>query len=766
MCGLPHISAARPSAYTGRLWGTAVIVLNVAACSSDGWLCVNSGVATQTSPCGDAALVCETPGSPLRRGANARKISSRAPTISEIGSALVWGDSKKVFASDGAELDEFGLSVSLSSQRALVGAYGENAFRGAAYIFVDENGTWGEEQKLVASDGVDSDDFGRSVSLSDGSALIGASGAGYYRGAAYVFIHDDTSWREQQKLLASDGADLDQLGWSVALTEDRALIGAYGKDSARGAAYVFAYDGNSWIEEQKLLALDGAADDRLGYAVAMHGNSALVGAPGDDEYAGAAYVFAREDSSWVQQQKLIPTDVQAFSQFGAAVAIEGDLALVGAAWVDDYLGAAYLFVRQDGIWTEAQKLVAAEGVNGERLGNAVSLSSGRALIGAAGSEENRGLVYVFEQNDGVWLERQKLLSRDGVGFDLFGTSVSLVGNKALVGANYTDQLRGAAYIFAFGSANGDACTEGTECASGFCVDGRCCNVDCNGECGACSVAEGALADGTCTLFPEGTPGSPRCENLVCDGQSPLCAACQADVMCPEGRYCTASGTCEPWKEQGQSCDARATHDCLNDACHVCRSGFCVDGVCCDASCDGQCEACVTSLKGSGLDGICEPIGAGFDPQDECRDDGALVCEHNGFCDGASACQRYGNQLNCKPEACDTGQDCASGHCEDGICCDRVCGPNERCRAELKVDGRDGLCGREIAAELGAVCEFDVQCTSGHCVDGVCTATTERDAALGGCACRVGRSQNAALSYWVAVLVGMGLNRRRKVKVRK
>lgn len=734
--------------------GKFVGLLCLVSCSPNSLSCVNVEFSSGALDCDEVELAPAVPG-PHSRGATGAARNA-AVSRAEVGvPLLVWGDGSKIFASDGAELDEFGFSVSIAPGRALVGAYGESAFRGAAYVFVYDERAWREAQKLTASDGVESDDFGRSVSINDERALIGASGTDYYRGAAYLFIRDGDVWRDEQKLMASDGAYLDQLGWSVALTNDRALIGAYGKDSARGAAYIFVHDGTSWKEGQKLVALDGAAEDRLGYAVALNGDSALVGAPGDEEYNGAAYVFARDGDLWVEEQKLIPSDVQAFSQFGAAVAIHGDQALIGAAWVDGYLEAAYLFARRDGAWLEVQKLVAGQGASGERFGNAVSLNSGRALIGAVGSEQSRGMAYIFQEDDGVWYERQRLRSRDGVGFDLFGNAVSLADNQALVGANYADQLRGAAYTFNLGSSNGDACSEQSHCASGYCVDHVCCDADCEGSCGACSVAEGAVVDGACTLFQAGSAGSPNCGNMVCDGQTAKCAACQSDAACPEGKYCTSAGTCAPSKDQGESCDLRATYDCYNDDCRACRSGSCVDGVCCSTSCGNLCEACLAVIKGSGIDGECGPITAGRDPQSECSDDGASVCEHNGLCDGAWSCQHYDDGTNCKPSNCTTGQECTSGYCEDGICCDRVCGPNERCRAELKVHGGDGVCGLAVAAELGATCEFDVQCTSGLCADGICAITKgKKDVARDGCACRTVGSGMPAFGYWVLLIAGV------------
>src|SRR5262245_13065477 len=164
----------------------------------------------------------------------------------------MWGGEQRIVANDAAELDEFGWSVALTADNALIGAYGESDARGAAYVFTRSGNAWTETQKLVASDGVALDRFGWSVALDGDRALVGAAYArDSQRGAAYVFVKSGGRWVEEQKLVASDGATNDQFGWSVALAGDRAVIGAYGRDAGRGAAYVFVRSGggvNPWAE--------------------------------------------------------------------------------------------------------------------------------------------------------------------------------------------------------------------------------------------------------------------------------------------------------------------------------------------------------------------------------------------------------------------------------------------------------------------------------------------------------------------------------------
>jgi MYXO-CTERM domain-containing protein len=633
----------------------------------------------------------------------------RDPSVGRRLEPLAWSGEQRIVASDSAELDEFGYAVQLAGDRAIAGAYGEDSFRGAAYVFARQGSSWIEEKKLVPSDRSAGDNFGCSVSLTADRAIVGAYGASSYRGAAYVFAGNGTSWTEEQKLVPSTANEYDQFGAAVALADDRALVGAPGTDGARGAVYVFARSGSAWTEEQMLVASDGSAGDDFGYSVALSADRALVGSPGNDNYSGAAHVFARSGNAWREEQKLVVSDRGEFQQVGNSVALSAERALVGAFWRDDLRGAAYVFVRSGSSWVEEQRLAASDGADGDRFGNSLSLSGDRALIGAFAKNTLRGAAYTFVRNGSAWGEEQILVASDGGANDLFAWSVSLAAGSALIGANYTDQLRGKGYLFSLGLANGDPCSDDAECASGFCVDDRCCAADCTGDCAACSIAQGASADGTCTFLPAGSEGNPSCGVLVCNGHSPNCAYCESNEDCSERRYCARDRVCEPSRVEGEACDDP----------WACPSGFCVDGVCCDAACDGLCAACTAALKGAGEDGRCGPVEAATDPEEECMDDGVATCGANGLCDGSGSCQRYPTRAECAPEPCIRGEHCTSGHCEDGICCDRVCDASERCRAELKVSGGDGTCGPAKAAAPGSTCRFDVQCSSGRCMDGVC-----------------------------------------------
>ncbi len=327
-----------------------------------------------------------------------------------------------------------------------------------------------QQAKLVASDGAAGDFFGVSVALSgDGqTALVGAPGATFGRGAAYVFTRSGTTWTQQAKLVASDGVSGDQFGTSVALSSDgtTALVGA---PAGQGAAYVFVRSGTTWTQQAKLVGSDTVGGDAFGASVALSGdgNTALVGAQEVGIRRGAVYVFVRSGTTWTQQAKLVASDGVSGDQFGTSVALSGDgnTALVGApsatVGLQPIQGAAYVFARSGASWTQQAKLTAADGVGGDRFGSSVALSAAGTgflfLIGARGAIQGAAYVFVKSLLVPIIVQEQKLTASDGAPFDNFGASVALSGDgqTALVGAPLakigSNSQQGAAYLFVRGS---------------------------------------------------------------------------------------------------------------------------------------------------------------------------------------------------------------------------------------------------------------------------------------------------------------------------
>jgi hypothetical protein len=390
-------------------------------------------------------------------------LNATIPSTAQTNKAANWTEMQMLLASDGAAYDCFGGSVSLSGDTALIGAPFDNNEIGSAYVFIRNGSTWTQQAKLIASDGADSDEFGWAVSLFGDTALIGAwadEDNGWQSGSAYVFIRTGTIWTQQAKLLPADGAEGDVFGHSVSINGDTALIGAWDDNdngNYSGSAYVFTRTGTTWIQQAKLLASDGAAGDQFGYSVSLSGDTALIGAPADDDNgtdSGSAYIFTRTGTTWTQQAKLLASDGTIGDLFGFSVSFTGDTALIGALGDgDNSSGSAYVFTRTGTTWTQQTKLLASDGAAGDYFGYSISLTDGTALIGALQDDDNgvdSGSAYVFTRTGTTWTQQTKLLASNGVEDDNFGGSVSLSGDTALIGA-YSDDDNGynsgSAYIF-------------------------------------------------------------------------------------------------------------------------------------------------------------------------------------------------------------------------------------------------------------------------------------------------------------------------------
>ena len=386
----------------------------------------------------------------------------------------------KLLASDGQANDYFGRLVAISGDgnTAIISAYADDNERGsdagAAYIYVRSGTNWIQQAKLLASDGQANDQFGRSIALSsDGNtAIIGAfyddNERGSDAGAAYIYVRSGTDWTQQAKLLASDGQANDRFGISVAISSDgnTAIIGAYlddDKGTDAGSAYIYIRTGSSWSYQAKLLATDGQTGDNFGISVAISGdgNTAIIGAHGDDDKgseAGAAYIYVRTGTNWIQQAKLLATDGQEYDYFGISVAISGDgnTAIIGAYSDDDKgtnAGSAYIFVRTWTSWTYQAKLIASDGQEYDYFGISVAISGdGNTAIIGAYYDDTKGSTYIYVRSGTNWSYQAKLLTSDGQANDRFGWSVALSsnGNTAIIGA-YADDDKGtdagSAYIF-------------------------------------------------------------------------------------------------------------------------------------------------------------------------------------------------------------------------------------------------------------------------------------------------------------------------------
>ena len=379
-----------------------------------------------------------------------------------VRSGTTWTLQQTLLPSD-APVHIFGSTVAISGDTIVVGAFGADTpageSAGAAYVFVRSGTTWTEQQKLVAPDGGPFDDFGLAIAVDGDRAAIGAFRADAPgapgAGAAYVFARFGITWTLQQKVTAVDSAPVASFGSAIAIDGNTLLVGA--QDSAGGgAAFVFVRPGTIWVQQQKLTASDAASGIFFGHSASLSGDTAVLGAFGGASHTGAAYAFVRSGSVWSEQQKLTASDGAAGDQLGWSVSLEGDALVVGAVTADTSAGgaagAAYVFVRSGSVWSEQQKLTASNGAAGGEFGLAVSLSGSTVVVGAPGNlPAPPGAAYAFVGPGGAWTEQQQLVPPDSAAGDNFGIDVALDGDTLLVGA-YSDNttvgaLAGSAYVF-------------------------------------------------------------------------------------------------------------------------------------------------------------------------------------------------------------------------------------------------------------------------------------------------------------------------------
>ena len=326
------------------------------------------------------------------------------------------------------------------------------------------------QQKLVAPDGAAHDNFGVAVALSGDTAVIGASLDDFGvpdLGSVYVFVRNGAAWTFQQKLTAYDGWAFDEFGKAVAIDGNTLVVGAPSDNSTTqvdvGSAYVFTRSGGFWSFQQKLTAFDGSESDGFCGKIALSGNTLVVSADVDDVGAqtdqGSAYVFTLNGAFWSFQQKLTALDGAAGDHFGSALALSGNTLAVGAFWdnVGAHLkqGSVYVFTRNGTAWTEQQRFSASDGAAGDQFGSAIALSGYNMVVGASGDtiggEPFQGSAYLFSFNGAAWAEQQKFTASDGAWYEYFGSAVALSGYNLMVGASGntvgSNGAQGAVYVF-------------------------------------------------------------------------------------------------------------------------------------------------------------------------------------------------------------------------------------------------------------------------------------------------------------------------------
>ncbi|MFK7844495.1 MAG: FG-GAP repeat protein [Rhodothermales bacterium] len=364
--------------------------------------------------------------------------------------------------------DQFGRAVSISGNTLIIGAnfhddIAEDA--GAAFVYEKEGADWNLSDTIVLTEGSDSDGFGFSVAVDGDFAIIGALGddeKGINAGAAYIFFRDGAAWSLQSKLTANDGTANDAFGFSVAISGDLALVGARGADeqgNSSGAAYLFVRSNTGWVQLNKLMPINGTGGDFFGTSVALNQNYAVIGAllaNGFDDNSGAAYVFENRGAIWLEAGTLIADDGRSLDQFGVSVALSGDLIVVGARSNDDKAleaGAAYVFRKQDDGFAQVDKLLAIDGVGNDAFGQSVSLGDSYIVVGAPGDDDagsSAGAAYLYEEKNGAWLQVAKLRPEENLTNGGMGVAVAASGTQTVAGAwgsEGEEIVHGAAFVF-------------------------------------------------------------------------------------------------------------------------------------------------------------------------------------------------------------------------------------------------------------------------------------------------------------------------------
>jgi hypothetical protein len=362
-----------------------------------------------------------------------------------------------------SDSDLAGWCVSALGNTAAVGAWQDvvsGIAGGSVCVYRREGTAWFVDQLLTASDAAGNDNFGYSVAVGDDVILVGAIAENHQglpnAGAAYVFRRSGVRWVEEQKLVASDGAKYDAFGSSAAIAGDVAVVGAMFEDHDGlidpGAAYVFRRSASGWVEEQKLTAFESGPE--FGRAVSVLGDSILAGAPectGAATTSGAVFAYRWTGTTWVLEQKFFASEGETADFFGVEISLSGDRALVGSPAFDTWYarGAAYVFRRTAGQWVQEAKLT--EPIpHLDGFGGTVSLYGETAIVGGGSDGQGFGQALVFRAIGTEWPLVQTLEGKDSLVGDSFGCSVALTGDTAVAGAlNADDQGVNSGSAFAF-----------------------------------------------------------------------------------------------------------------------------------------------------------------------------------------------------------------------------------------------------------------------------------------------------------------------------
>lgn len=667
--------------------------------------------------CTQSSTIATPPPQPVARAATALTatqdtvLTLTPPVVGQQAGAIVALSADGTLAAVGVPRDPF-----TPTQATLAGS---------VRIFSRVAGAWTETATVRSPTPTVGAQFGLALSLSgDGSRLLvgapledGMAGADV--GAARVYVRTGSAWALEATLPAVDLVATDYSGIVVALSVDgaRAFVSAVGDESAggptnAGAVRVYVRNASGWNLETTLTSAAAAADDAMGFSLATNGDGSrlLVGVRSDDTdagvNAGTVRVFVRTGSTWAEDATISASDAMPGDQFGNALALSADglVALVGVsnddtdAGVDT--GSVRPFALVGGIWVEQPPIFAPDVTSVPGFGTSVALRAdgARAVIGAPQAAATNGAARVYTLEPTGWAADTALTIAPPIVRALVGSSVAISANGEviLVGVpNFdapADNAGGAALFSLVGLTTGFGCSTASQCATGNCVDGFCCDTSCGAgaaACQGCSMAKTGLPNGTCGLAIAGRvcrPAVGLCDlEEQCDGTSPLCPRNQ---VVPFGLVCrSALGPCDA-PEQCNGVAGACPSDVLRVVGTQCApaSGLCDDPDLCNGT-DAFCQPrykpagtiCDTSISGS-----CDTPDTCTGTAPDCRPKHLVnvVCrEAVSPCDRAEICG--GGSVDCPPDqVVQAGLPCR-------VSSNPLCNPSESC------DGVSAMCPADV-----------------------------------------------------------------------
>ena len=396
---------------------------------------------------------------------SADRAGARAPAHLRTG----WQQRDKLLA-PAAGASSLGWAVALSGDTLAASAPDSGPSNsGAVEVFVRSAAGWSHQAHVESPDPQSSGYFGRNVALSGDTLVVGEVNGrtgGVATGAAWVFVRAGATWSLQARLDPGGLQQYDNFGSAVGVSGDTAVVGASGADGAvmfSGRAWAFTRSGSAWSAQAELSPSAPQEYDSLGSAVALDGDTAVVGAEaGLVGPSGYACVFTRSGAAWTEQARLQPGDLHGDDFFGFSVALSGDGAAVGARGQDlsdpsnDNHGAVYVFRRTGSAWSQEARLTAPDGALGASLGWSVAMSGDVVVAGAPAADPPLagapGVALVFARQAGAWHRVAKLVPADSAASDYLGTGVAAGNGVVAVGASRADTVQGAhsGAVYAFG----------------------------------------------------------------------------------------------------------------------------------------------------------------------------------------------------------------------------------------------------------------------------------------------------------------------------